>query len=438
MATPAKCQAPTSRDARHWQGAWSDKTVFVLASGTSLTLETVDLVRAYASEHRIPTIAVHSSFLLAKWADVLFCANKSWWLHYQMPIRRTFDGVVATTANILDAKVTTFLNGRIPNYDDTGAQAVALAVYMGASRIILLGVDGGEPLQRWHSPHPAKIRKRQDDRNGAWSALARDTLLPGIEIVNANPLSAYPQFPKVDLADCLSLPMPVRHRLAEAPPDPPRPAPERHPTTADQLSEIAAWKGRWEGKTVFVLASGPSLTVADVEAVRSYAHKHDCPVAVTNTTYQLAPWADLLFFFDAAWWRVHSEEVLRSFPGAIVTVSESKHPRVLSMRGQRFSDYRNSGGASISFSMYAGSKRIILLGLDGKPAADGRRHWHVQDRRLGNAMSLPKFVKNFPVLANDARAKGVTILNATRDTALTCFQQVTLESILTPQTLGDH
>lgn len=422
----ASCLAPTSRDARHWQGAWAGQTVFVLASGPSLTLETLDLVRAYASEHQYPTIAVHTSFLRAKWADVLFCANKSWWLHYRPSIKRTFEGVVATTANILDGMVTTFLNGRIPHYDDTGAMAVGLALHMGASRVILLGADGGSPFLRWHSPHPPKIRQREDDRKRAWDALANDVKDSGVEIVNANPLSAYETFPRVALADYLTLPPPPPVVAPQPQPAPPR----RHPTVADQRSEIAAWKGRWAAKRVFVLASGPSLTVADVEAVRTYALKNDCRVAVTNTTFRLATWADLLFFFDQAWWRVHFEEVLATFPGALVTMAESKHPRVLSMRGQRFADYRNSGGAAISFAMYAGATDIVLLGLDGKPADDGRRHWHVQDRRLGNAVSLPKFVKNFPVLANDARARGVTIRNATRDTALTCFQKVVLEDIL--------
>lgn len=430
---PLSGLAPPTRDARYWQGAWLGKTVFVLASGPSLTLEDIAKVRAYAKDHQCPVIAVHTSFLMAKWADVLFCANKSWWLHYRLSVKRTFEGVVATTANILDGMVTTFLNGRIPNYDDAGAMAVGLALHMGAARVILLGVDGGSPFLRWHSPHPPKIRQRADDRRGAWEALAHDTQASGVEIVNANPLSAYETFPRAALDDYLTLPPPPHVVAPQPQPVPPR----RHPTTADQLSEIASWKGRWADKLVFVLASGPSLTVADVEAVRAYALKNDCRVAVTNTTFRLAPWADLLFFFDQAWWRVHSEEVLATFTGALVTVSESKHPRVLSMRGQRFADYRNSGGAAISFAMYAGSKRIVLLGLDGKPAADGRRHWHVQDRRLGNAVSLPKFVKNFPVLANDARAKGVTILNSTRDTALTCFPRVTLESILTPQAMED-
>lgn len=422
------CLAPPSRDARYWQGAWSGKTVFVLASGPSLTPETVSLVRAYARANQSPVIAVHTSFLRAKWADVLFCSNKSWWLHYRLSIKRTFEGLVATTANILDGLATPFLNGRIPNYDDTGAMAVGLALHMGASRVILLGVDGGSPFLRWHSPHPPKIRQREDDRKRAWDALANDVKDSGVEIVNANPLSAYETFPRVALDDYLTLPPPP----PVVAPQPQPTLPSRHPTVADQRSEVSAWKGRWADKRVFVLASGPSLTIADVEAVRTYALKNDCRVAVTNTTFRLAPWADLLFFFDQAWWRVHSEEVLATFPGALVTMSESKHPRVLSMRGQRFADYRNSGGAAISFAMYAGSTDIVLLGLDGKPAADGRRHWHVQDRRLGNAVSLPKFVKNFPVLANDARARGVTVRNATRDTALTCFQKVALEEIISP------
>ena len=192
------------------------------------------------------------------------------------------------------------------------------------------------------------------------------------------------------------------------------------------------WRGRWQDRTVFVLASGPSLTSEDVASVRTYAEANECPVAVTNTTYRLAPWADLLFFYDRQWWRVHEQEVLETFAGDLVTMADAKHQRVLSLVGTHFNAYKNSGGGAINFAVHAGAKRIVLLGLDGQYAPDGRRHWHLQDPRLGNAGALPRFIRQFPSLAASAASQKVEVLNASRETGLTCFRRVALESIISP------
>lgn len=194
--------------------------------------------------------------------------------------------------------------------------------------------------------------------------------------------------------------------------------------------EALSWRRLWAGKTAFVLASGPSLTLSDVTLVRRYARAHDCPVLVTNSTYRLAPWADVLFFHDSQWWRVHGEDVLRNFAGQIVTVCELDHPRMLNLRKQPFNAYKNSGGGAISFAMYAGARRVITLGLDGQPAPNGRQHWHAPDPVLGDATGLSLFLPCFPALEQDAAQQGVEIINASRQTAITCFQRQPLESIL--------
>ena len=196
--------------------------------------------------------------------------------------------------------------------------------------------------------------------------------------------------------------------------------------------EALSWRRLWAGKTAFVLASGPSLTLSDVALVRRYSQARDCPVLATNSTYRLALWADALFFYDSQWWNAHGEAVLRDFPGQIVTVCELTHRRMLNLRKQPFNAYKNSGGGAISFAMYAGAKRIITLGLDGQPAPDGRQHWHAPDPVLGDATGLSLFLPCFPDLARDAAQQGVEIINASRQTAITCFQRQPLEAILAP------
>jgi len=121
---------------------------------------------------------------------------------------------------------------------------------------------------------------------------------------------------------------------------------------------------------------------------------------------------------------------LRDFPGQIVTVCELIHHRMLNLRKQPFNAYKNSGGGAISFAMYAGAQRVITLGLDGQPAADGRQHWHAPDPILGDATGLSLFLPCFPDLAQDAAQQGVEIINASRQTAITCFRRQSLKDIL--------
>src|ERR1051325_7861339 len=57
--------------------------------------------------------------------------------------------------------------------------------------------------------------------------------------------------------------------------------------------------------TAFVLACGPSLTQQDVGRCRGRGE-----VIAVSDAHRFAPWADILYSCDAAWWRHH-----RGVPG---------------------------------------------------------------------------------------------------------------------------
>ena len=189
------------------------------------------------------------------------------------------------------------------------------------------------------------------------------------------------------------------------------------------------WGNVWKGSTVVVMASGPSLTEADVETVRQWREDGENRyVIVTNTTYKLAPWADVLFFHDMKWWKVYKDDVRAKFAGLKVTVASVNAPDVDWLHG--WDSYGNSGAAGIALATLAGAKRVITLGLDCKYTA-GKRHWHGDHPQgLGNARSLKKWPNAFARLANHAKAQGVEVINASRETALTCFDRRDMESVL--------
>lgn len=435
---------PIKLDHRVWKDVWHGGTVCILGSGPSLTMELLDTVENLKAMYQVPVIAVNSSFIRAKWADIVFFNNRSWWNYYQLPVRRSFPGRAVSVVNAADPKVMVFRNQVFRTYQNSGADAIGLALYMGAKRIILAGFDSPDARPtHWHEPHPAMIRPpaRAAHWTQAMQAVAEEAERQYARLYSLAPNPGYAHIPALAVEhlldssfypDFTSRTAPLYTAPRAVPPaKPPRFTPQTSSTLpAPRSLRLSAWSGSWAAKTVFVLASGPSLILPDVEAVKAYTRQHGCPVAVTNTTFRMAPWAELLFFHDRKWWEVHGEEVNATFPGLRVTMASLTAPTILSLAGTGFNAYRNSGAGAISFAVMAGAKRVITLGLDGKYAADGRRHWHVQHPRLGNAVTLPRFVKYFPQLAKDAASKGVEIINASRDTALTCFPRAALEDVL--------
>jgi hypothetical protein len=191
----------------------------------------------------------------------------------------------------------------------------------------------------------------------------------------------------------------------------------------------AAQRPDWKGRPVVCIASGPSLTQEDCDAV----HAAGMPTIVTNTTFRRAPWADMLFGFDSKWWREHLPEVRQVFRGRLVSASQ-----IASNLGVEstfcvpwFRQYANSGACAISMALAGGASRIVLLGFDCQNGPNGEKHWH-GDHPVGmsNCLSMPKWSQVFRRVAEDARSHGVPVFNATRSTALRWFERQSLERAL--------
>lgn len=197
-----------------------------------------------------------------------------------------------------------------------------------------------------------------------------------------------------------------------------------------------------------ILASGPSLTVEDVELVRKWREADPSKRAViaVNYTFRRAPWADVLFAIDDSFWDDCYEEARAAMPQAeLVTstlVAARKYPlkHIPALREVGLSPKRgwlcvgansaNSGTGAISLAYEFGAWRIVLLGLDMQ-ATGGRQHWYEDPR------SYPSYEPRFPLwiadlnaLAVGLEAAGVSAINASRATALTCFRMMPLEQAL--------
>lgn len=179
----------------------------------------------------------------------------------------------------------------------------------------------------------------------------------------------------------------------------------------------------WRGQTVACIASGPSLVRADCDAVRGAGLR----TIVCNASFRAAPWADILLGMDLRFWQAYADEIVATFPGRRIGCGariehlgiggETIRPMHMWLPKQR-----NTGANAIALAVAMGAARVLLLGYDAQPGADGRAHWHADHPApLHNATSMPAWPKHFANVAEFARRKGAAVINCSRATALACF-----------------
>lgn len=184
----------------------------------------------------------------------------------------------------------------------------------------------------------------------------------------------------------------------------------------------------WPNATIVCLATGPSLTRADVDACAGLRR-----IAI-NDAYRLAPQADVLYACDQKWWYWHKgapgfaglkfalDPRAKSWPG--LTVLQNTGTKGLELKPTGLRTGHNSGYQAINLAVHLGASRIVLLGYDMK--GDHFFGAHPDNTRPPFALCL----KAFEALVAPLAAAGVSVVNATRSTALTCFPRVPLESVL--------
>jgi hypothetical protein len=90
--------------------------------------------------------------------------------------------------------------------------------------------------------------------------------------------------------------------------------------------------------------------------------------------------------------------------------------------------FKNSGAGAINLAITLGAKRVILLGYDCQKTG-GKAHWHGNhEKGLGNAGSIRDWPAQFAKLAKVY--PDTDIINASRETALTCFRRADLDEVL--------
>lgn len=196
------------------------------------------------------------------------------------------------------------------------------------------------------------------------------------------------------------------------------------------------WKAtpEWKGETAFIIAGGTSVIGQDTEALRGRK------VIVINSSYQVAPWADVLFFGDSRWWREHEKPVSR-FAGKVVTVAPSARgdhllrmkkgsPPGLSDDPETVTMRRTSLMAAMNLGMHFGVSRMVLLGADGKPGSKGKTHHHAPHPWPQKLGCWDEQMLDLKTAARSLRQKGIEVLNASPGSAIPFWPVMTLDDAL--------
>lgn len=201
----------------------------------------------------------------------------------------------------------------------------------------------------------------------------------------------------------------------------------------------------WEGETIVILGNGPSLTKEDIDKCREVGR-----IIALNASFQLAPWADVLYAGDAHFWRwyrtaneflglrigmAYDAKTGRFFHGwesmdpyhVCFMASTGETGLEKDQRGLRHG--ANSGHAAINLAVHFGAKRIILLGYDMQPV-DGGHHWF--GKQPVNIPDPPyeRFMKPFDIMAKELKKAGIECINCTPGSALEAFEIKSIDDVL--------
>lgn len=215
----------------------------------------------------------------------------------------------------------------------------------------------------------------------------------------------------------------------------------------------------WRGETVACIASGPSLTRTQVDAVPP-----DWRVIAINDNYllppdraELNPRVDLLYACDGAWWLGQAAQPryrrsLAAWDRRKVTFGCNEavgaglvthwledggwNPAAglvgLDDRPTHLRHGQNSGYQAIHLAVHLGAARIVLLGYDAREGPNGREHWF--GRHVGpdgrDRPTAPQIIRawagNFDWLVEPLARRGVEVLNASPSSAIRAFPRVDL------------
>lgn len=202
------------------------------------------------------------------------------------------------------------------------------------------------------------------------------------------------------------------------------------------------WYLDWSGFAVAIIASGPSAKKSNIAALR------DCmPVIAIKENVELAPWADVVYGCDSAWWK--AKQGLPNYKGLKVSWSGSNSqppppfPDIKLVEIEANADKLifepgklgaggNSGFQAVNLAVQFGVKHILLIGFDMHDRSGahwyGRNYWPQGNNPTED--NFRRWRRAFEIAAPQLRDRGIQVFNASNNSSLKCFEQRSIEDAL--------
>lgn len=193
----------------------------------------------------------------------------------------------------------------------------------------------------------------------------------------------------------------------------------------------------WKNETVYLIGGGPSLRGFDWEQLRGKK------VIAINRAFQVLPWADVLYWTDAQFYKWYKHEI-DEFKGMKVTCRpvDILNKEITLLKGTRdlgldlrpgyICDGNNSGYGALNLAVKLGVKRIYLLGYD-LHSEPGQTHWHNGYTRSHNHTIYKRLIRYFEHSVSLLNKLNVEVWNANPGSRLECFKKCSLKDALIDQ-----
>ncbi len=192
----------------------------------------------------------------------------------------------------------------------------------------------------------------------------------------------------------------------------------------------------WRGERCFIVGGGPSAASAPIERLRGRK------VIAINSSYDLVPFADILFFADARWWRLHRDRPgFREFAGRMVTISPHvadrkvehlyrSNPPGLAYGCNRVVMRKTGVAAAVNIAVHLGVASIVLIGVDAAPAPDGTTHHHEPHPWTQPQNCFAEQIEDLSSLVTPLAERKIDVINASPTSAVPFWPRATLAGIL--------
>lgn len=209
---------------------------------------------------------------------------------------------------------------------------------------------------------------------------------------------------------------------------------------------------RFEGRTVCLIATGPSLRLEQIASARSQGFV----LFGCNNVWEIVPDLAVLYACNTTWWAYYWSDRLLEYPAEKWTTSQeaAKKYRLnwiaerdrfgLSSDPTRIHHGHGSGYSLLNLAYLMGAQRIVLLGYDMRYAAD----YSGEEKQVGSGPrhyfgEYPSALLHWPKVsvANGVHAglikyyervaeqNTVEIVNCTPGSALTCFPMKDIDAL---------